>query len=75
MRLHPAMRRRPPSLTERLLGRRGLRRLRRRAGLAAVGTGLMLLRPRRGWAAGAAVTVLAGAGAVIAGAGLYAVIR
>ncbi len=39
--------RRPPSTLERLLGRRRVRRLRRRVGLAALGTGMVLLRPRR----------------------------
>ena len=39
--------RRPPTALERLLGRRRARRLRRRVGLAAVGTGLVLLRPKR----------------------------
>ena len=38
--------RRPPTMVERLLGRRRARRLRRRIGLAAVGTGIMLLRPK-----------------------------
>jgi hypothetical protein len=39
--------RRPPGALERVLGRRRVRRLRRRAGLAALGTGMLLLRPRR----------------------------
>lgn len=39
--------RRRPTTLERLLGRRRARRLRRRAGLLAVGAGVALLRPRR----------------------------
>jgi hypothetical protein len=39
--------RRSPSALERLLGRRRARRLRRRVGIAALGTGVFLLRPRR----------------------------
>jgi hypothetical protein len=36
----------PPTLLERLLGRRRARLVRRRFGLAAVGVGLALLRPK-----------------------------
>lgn len=39
--------RRPPTLLERVLGRRRARLVRRRLGLAAVGVGVSLLRPRR----------------------------
>jgi hypothetical protein len=39
--------RRPPSAVERLIGRRRTRRLPRRAGLAALGAGIVLLRPKR----------------------------
>ena len=39
--------RRPPSAVERLIGRRRARRLRRRVGLAALGAGIVLLRPNR----------------------------
>ena len=37
------------STIERLLGRRRARRLRRRLGLAALGAGVLLLRPRTSW--------------------------
>jgi hypothetical protein len=38
--------RRPPTLVERIVGRRRARRLRRRVGLLAVGLGVSMLRPR-----------------------------
>jgi hypothetical protein len=38
--------RRPPTLIERIVGRRRARRLRRRVGLVAVGLGASMLRPR-----------------------------
>jgi hypothetical protein len=42
----PLLRQPPPTLAERLLGRRRARVLRRRVGFAAVGAGLTLLRPK-----------------------------
>ncbi len=45
--------RRPPTLAERLLGRRRATLLRRRAGMAALGAGFELLRPRSALARGA----------------------
>ena len=39
-------RRRPPSLLEQLVGRRRARMLRRRLGLASLGLGYSLLKPR-----------------------------
>lgn len=41
--------RRPPTIPERLLGRRHARILRRRLGLFALGAGYTLLRPRSRW--------------------------
>jgi hypothetical protein len=64
--------RRPPTLLERLLGRRRARRLRRRVGLAAVGTGLVLLRPKRmpavaaAWGVAIALTVAVAVGLTVA---------
>jgi len=51
----------PPTLAERVLGRRRARVLRRRVGFAAVGVGLALLRPkprRRGGGPLVAVTLV-----------------
>jgi hypothetical protein len=56
--------RRPPNALERLLGRRRVRRLRRRVGLAALGTGIFLLRPRRSRVPVVATWVVAAALAV-----------
>jgi hypothetical protein len=39
--------RRQPTLAERVLGRQRARRLRRRVAFLALGTGVVLLRPRR----------------------------
>lgn len=52
--------RRPPTALERLLGPKRARRLRRRLGLLALGTGYTLLKPRPGWApvAGSAALVV-----------------
>jgi hypothetical protein len=55
---------------ERLLGRRRARRLRRRLGMAALGAGALLLRPRSLWVPVAVGTVLA-----VAGAALLAAVR
>ncbi|HMC43462.1 MAG TPA: hypothetical protein VKI20_10675 [Acidimicrobiales bacterium] len=61
MRLPTPSRRRLTAL-ERLLGKRRARRLRRRLGLVALGTGLLLLRPRRSWAPVLAAVLVAAAG-------------
>lgn len=63
--------RRPPTLVERVVGRRRARRLRRRAGLLAVGLGVSMLRPRPARAA-LAVT---GAAALVACGYALAVLR
>ena len=58
------LRRRPPTLAERVLGRRRARRLRRRLGYAALGSGVGLLKPTLARAALATVPVLATAAVV-----------
>ena len=70
-RLRPPPRRhvpaRPALVAERLLGRRRARRLRRRAGLAALATGFALLLPTLRLMA---LTALAGTVALVAGMAL-----
>lgn len=63
--------RRPPTLVERIVGRRRARRLRRRVGLAAVGLGVSLLRPRP---ASLALAVLGAAMLVACGYALAVVV-
>ena len=68
--MHPAVRRlrrrRPPTLAERLLGRRRARRLRRRLGYLALGSGVGLLKPAlvRGAAVAGAIVAVTGATAL-----------
>jgi len=54
--------RRPPTLPERLLGRRRAKALRRRLGFVALGVGASLIKPRATWTrsslAGAAVVAV-----------------
>jgi hypothetical protein len=58
-------RHRPPTRFERLVGRRRATRLRRRAGFAAIGAGVMLLRPRTLWAPALAVMLAVATGTVL----------
>lgn len=58
----PLLRQPPPTFMERLVGRRRARLLRRRVGLAAVGVGLALLRPKSRYRANGPVAV---AGAIL----------
>jgi hypothetical protein len=58
-------RHRPPTGFERLVGRRRATRLRRRAGFAAIGAGVMLLRPRSLLAPALAVVLAATIGTVL----------
>jgi len=69
MRLAIPARRRLTTL-ERLLGRRRVRRLRRRLGIAALGTGALLLRPRSRWVPVTVATI-----SLLAGAALVAAVR
>jgi hypothetical protein len=63
----PSPTRRRPTPVERLLGKRRARRLRRRLGLAALATGVVLLRPRHSWAPlFAAMVVAVAAGGALA---------
>jgi hypothetical protein len=53
------IRRPPPTVIERLLGRRRARLLRRRCGLAFMGMGFMLVRPRASiWRRNAAIALV-----------------
>lgn len=58
-------RRRPLTRFERLVGRRRAARVRRRAGLAAIWTGLELLRPRTLWAPACALALAVVSAAVL----------
>jgi hypothetical protein len=62
--------RRSLTTLERLLGRRRVRRLRRRLGVAALGAGALLLRPRSRWGPVTVATI-----SLLAGAALVAAVR
>jgi hypothetical protein len=56
---------RTPTRLERLLGKRRVRRLRRRLGVVALGAGVVLVKPAMGWAR---VGLLAGVSLVVVAA-------
>ncbi len=60
------LRKPPPTLVERILGRHRARLVRRRLGLAALGVGVALLRPKPGYRATALVAAVAAAAVLIA---------
>jgi hypothetical protein len=55
----PFLREPPPTFMERMVGRRRARLLRRRVGFAAMGLGLVLLRPKRRYRPNATAMVVA----------------